>query len=81
MPRKKVRLREVAGLLATLEESGARDVYRAAPNPRGLVEVRWRLSPAEEAKAATVERAERTAILLSAAFAVVVIAVLLAAVL
>jgi len=81
MPRKKVKLHEVAGLLTALEEDGARDVRRAEVNARGLVEIRWRLSAEEVAKAVALERAERTAILLSAAFAVGVIAVLLLAVL
>lgn len=77
MPQKKVQLREVAGFIDTLEESGARNVERGTVDPRGLVEVRWTLPQVEKERRAAVERAEYTAILFSAAFAVVVIVALL----
>jgi len=80
VPRKKIQLREVGGFLATLEEAGARDVRRAQVDPSGMVEIRWRLSPEDEARDVAVARAARTPIILSAIFAVVVIAALILAV-
>ena len=81
MPRKKVQLHEVGGFLATLEEAGATDVRRSKVDPRGVVEIRWRPSPEDEARELAVARAARTSIILSAIFAVVVMAALLMAVL
>jgi len=77
MHRRKIPYREVSEFVSELEDAGATAIRRAPVDVHGLVEIRWAESELEKEEYAAALRASRPAIILSAAFAALVIAVIL----